>query len=748
MRQLRKSVNLTLPIFLTLFALLTIVLSRVAPLHAEEVMSDAPYLYYYSGNGFVIERADGSDSRVLGNGLTPTTEYMNFVDAAWSPSGQWLAWTSNSWGCNPPGRICPAGSANVIRSDGSQRLTTFDSWGGGVTLQWVENTDLLFAAQQTFEIFPETLYDEGFSVGGMVRVRFALVDVTTGHTLFDVSDSIKADEGFDVSPVLVRRIGQQIIAEYRIPTSNSRKKQRVFRVFGMDGTWYEVKRDRVPNNYWSDSESATAGEWIVYSNGEYTYAENMLSGETMRFSQPLDEFAVSWSPNGQRVLLWEKRDIRLSNLWLLDLTAKRLSRLQHSIDVDAAELAERYWSPDSRYFALRTGDFDAEHIQLFDTVNLTAQIIRMPQFSSGYGVGMLWSQDNRLGITWFSQQRAPDRHFVYTPATHQLVEVTQSEGVHLPATISPDGKRAAHGGVDYELIIDLRTGEVRRVRPPAILSPYGLYGEEFIWHSDSRWLLFSYEGESGSYFNNFYVSIIDSDNGTLRDLAFHDKPLPYGANWLPPQVDPTTLPPVLDQAPFRRPDHILYGTVFVDALEWSPDSTRIADVSPFVEWSLQNSIAVWDVATGERVQRISGVNQMNDIVWGEDERVHLTMRTEPEDPYLGVIATSPDGSLVAVVDDDGVRVQDAETDEVMCIILDWRPFQLLNFKFSPDSRIAIFEHSELWDVQTCRVLTGVSNATDAEFSPDGKWLATTASWDIQLWDVEKLLHPYMVGEGE
>lgn len=54
---------------------------------------DPPYIYYYSGtlNGIVVERADGTDSRILGQGLMP--EAANFVDGpGWSPDGRWFAW--------------------------------------------------------------------------------------------------------------------------------------------------------------------------------------------------------------------------------------------------------------------------------------------------------------------------------------------------------------------------------------------------------------------------------------------------------------------------------------------------------------------------------------------------------------------------------------------------------------------------------------------------------------------------------
>lgn len=55
--------------------------------------SHIPYIYYYSDilNGVVIERADGTDSRLIGDGFMsrPSEEVGNF---RWSPTGRWLAW--------------------------------------------------------------------------------------------------------------------------------------------------------------------------------------------------------------------------------------------------------------------------------------------------------------------------------------------------------------------------------------------------------------------------------------------------------------------------------------------------------------------------------------------------------------------------------------------------------------------------------------------------------------------------------
>ena len=82
----------------------------------------APYLYYFSEerHAFVIERADGTDSRLLGQGSIP----INAVgaDGAWSPSGEYFAWaTRKRWiEYVEPRQINEANEAfGIIRLDGT-----------------------------------------------------------------------------------------------------------------------------------------------------------------------------------------------------------------------------------------------------------------------------------------------------------------------------------------------------------------------------------------------------------------------------------------------------------------------------------------------------------------------------------------------------------------------------------------------------------------------------------------------------
>ena len=60
---------------------------------------ESPFIYYFSINHqvFLIERADGTDSWLLGEGIMPDDHTFMF-DTRWSPSGKWFAWwSSDSW---------------------------------------------------------------------------------------------------------------------------------------------------------------------------------------------------------------------------------------------------------------------------------------------------------------------------------------------------------------------------------------------------------------------------------------------------------------------------------------------------------------------------------------------------------------------------------------------------------------------------------------------------------------------------
>ena len=105
-----------------LFVVLSIILIGVFSTVSSQD-SEAPYIFYHSAaiNAIVIERADGSDSQAIARGLMPADH--NFVsNIQWSPSGEWVAWTSGIQG----GYSARLESVWIMRADGSERLMLLD----------------------------------------------------------------------------------------------------------------------------------------------------------------------------------------------------------------------------------------------------------------------------------------------------------------------------------------------------------------------------------------------------------------------------------------------------------------------------------------------------------------------------------------------------------------------------------------------------------------------------------------------
>lgn len=96
-------------LFFVLLSLMT------QPLFAQQTTSEVPYIYYYSDvlDGIVIERADGTDSRLIPSPERNSREthvafgwnFWSSKGGGWSPSGRWFAYSGRVLGID--GRFLP-----------------------------------------------------------------------------------------------------------------------------------------------------------------------------------------------------------------------------------------------------------------------------------------------------------------------------------------------------------------------------------------------------------------------------------------------------------------------------------------------------------------------------------------------------------------------------------------------------------------------------------------------------------------
>ena len=153
--------------------------------------------------------------------------------------------------------------------------------------------------------------------------------------------------------------------------------------------------------------------------------------------------------------------------------------------------------------------------------------------------------------------------------------------------------------------------------------------------------------------------------------------------------------------------------LWVTAVVFSPDGKLLASSS------MDNTVKVWDTATGECLKTFVG-----------------------KEKWIWTVAYSPDGQTVASGGDDNlVRLWNIDTGE--CQILKGHDAWIWSVKFHPSGDLlasAAYDRTvRLWNIATgkCRILKGHQNIVlSVDFHPDGEILASSSADNaIKIWDV-------------
>jgi WD40 repeat protein len=165
-----------------------------------------------------------------------------------------------------------------------------------------------------------------------------------------------------------------------------------------------------------------------------------------------------------------------------------------------------------------------------------------------------------------------------------------------------------------------------------------------------------------------------------------------------------------------KPRKGFLGKWSFESVAFSPDGRRLASGS----WN--NTIKLWDVATGQGVRTLRGHTD-----------------------WVLSVAFSPDGRLLASASGDHtVKLWDVETGQEVRTLRGHNG-GVQSVAFSPDGRLLASGSRDstviLWDVetgQTVRTLSGhTKQVRSVAFSPDGRLLASASSdQTVKLWDVE------------
>ncbi len=650
--------------------------------------SEAPYLYYYSDvlNAFVIERADGSDSRMIGQNIMPEVRNL-FTGPGWSPSGDWFAWTAYKNRGAIGGYTGPTWSYVVSTHTGE----VFDPVNGleEAILSWSPQADYLLVIDPTDSEQPT----EVDGIGASYRPSVTLYNMQGQEVVLNFSIQVLGSTWYTsgVSNVAWSSDGRFLVFYYR-PYNEERLEFVHAVIVTLDGRVEEYPLDRSPLLDPYQFPELPSDQVVRLLEAEHVIAvHNPITDESYEIAAPFEnwyQLKPFWNSTGDYGLIYERVDYPRHRLWLISLEERSIlvisddteqvsyfypvgsSQFSSSTDLAAS------WSPDGRQFVYR--DADGYYV-IYDV--RTEQFSRVPEeiHDSGRLQEVSWSLD-RPTIRF-------NPAYEYTPGAN-----------------APENERPITG--DY----DVETGTI--VYTPLTVTFYNTM---------------HYASPNGRYVTRVSAPSITEDTWTGEVVEF---PIHSGATVLQQAMswDTSSGWLIKGEANFLADGtgYRLFGVTNVEGTYWR-ELTGCYFTSNCLGW-LSLHVDVSQLPTGSaesvllapiefdrNVEYSYGIGEGNAVLYCDLDDKTWKVRV--------------DGEII-----EPLQV------ERECDDYERRVFAAI----SPDRRLLIFASSadlaEVWNIETGeRVMYLNVRTQEIKFSEDGTRLYTRSRRALLVWDVNEIL---------
>lgn len=664
-----------------IFFLLCMMSVVMVPAHHVEpatAASDAPYIYFYSDilNAFVVERADGTNSHVLGKGIFDHDVQL-FDGAGWSSSGEWFGVVGLMR--YPSGHQEALGAA-LLSLDDKPQPEVFSNLGLIDWMAWAGDSDILLVSTQNQTVTAQGVQRE--------RDSYHLIQLSMDTPI--ASLEIAPFYSSQVS-IIWHESSEQFLLGYDDAELNER------RYYGIDlAGKISLLHQAVPHVYRElDAQISTQGWTVDWIDNELAVVQNLISDVQFALPELTQLTQVIWSPDGIKATL-----VTSTSTWLMDVGNQTATPIEHI----PSSLFHNRWSPDSRYFL--TGE--APDLSLIDTSNGEIMSIdALDAFDRTSSFHWRWEGNNQLLIAAASRQLDSDDQYLISFENGRFSSPALDFTSYEPPFFSPD--RQFYGYVDGgSVIVDLETNEVNTFLPHqrSIMSfPDGtLY-----WHPTEPWL-FSFQTAfvAGGNMLPHWVSVDNASTGQHRDLGYCGIINDICAGWLPTGAV-NDLTKGLDLSPlddYPQPTLKIDFGEWGDWLAWSVDGDylMVNDEQFEVKSGLARSsktdfLRASGSLTHNASQQFSirSANGQFEVIENTSQQVVLELTLE----HIVVSAFSSDNKVLA-----------------------------LN-----TGRI-----TQLWDLEDGSLLVELPvTALNFAFSPDGTKLAAGVSWEVWIWDVADLV---------
>lgn len=676
-----------------ILALLTFLFTILLPLpgHAQDA-EDIPYLYYFDSaqRAFIIERADGTDRRILGAGLLDDDEGGVVISGpGWSPEGRWLAFVAESQSGQ---------RAYVLSADGETTLSSVDDLSEP-TIQWSPDGQQLFATSQEY-------------LDGILTVTFDVVNVEDDERQ-SLHEFEYATPTFQPAEYRTQWIGEDVIVEGFERIEDVR--QPIIYVFREGQFHARIRADDLIRDQKSRYFASSTG-WVArWTPGDLELVNVLTSEQVTHQITWDDEYA------GGYFMIWngDKGVLSGENIWYVTPdTELQIIRFD-----PAFRPLARYidWSPDGQHLVMVLDEL----VFQFSDGLVSRLDLNVPHIFVGFSLSWIDGDSALMQV-----EEALFRHDFDTQNTRMVAEGIP-HSLEPAFTASPSGDLI--GYVNQGVVLFNPVSENTTLLPPHPESYHTLAGGRVEWKDD--WVLIYENAFVAGTYDPHFLSVAREDGTGHRVVGRILQGDPIYAGWLPAAVDPAVMPHAPLENTQLQPGQILEGKHWSFRLVWSPDGTEIA---AGLDWDM-GSVTIWDVERGIPLETIHDVSLDTELRWEDGELVLENLPRQNIDfdrnREWRVISRDAEGTFV--------ELYSIESSQFVCPVMG--EFDVTSSaSLSPDGKYLAtghrYEPARIWDVATCTVIATLpETAPGVAFSPDGTQLAAGVSWDIHIFSVARLL---------
>ncbi len=711
-----------------LLLLISLVFSPI-PKTAAQNSETLPYIYYLANpvHALVIERADGSDSRIIAPGAMPD-DHTVIADLDWSPSGEWVAWRS--------------------------ALTLLDDLGGAVVaMRWSPTADMLFVAQSedrnltlmiidvpNGKIIAQADYQTSSWVPNWYEGLFSgwLADGSIAYFILAVSDAQLLGQ-LTISNQLTTNLFSQAYASI-VNMQNGRM-------------FYYAAHEKDPGLNLVMKDLVT-GKQIIFDTEQ----------------RPKTTYQVYWNTGMEYALIFSRScgptTCVPTQLYLMNWAEGKFQWVGDHYQPGETDYLAGYrnyddslWSPNGGYALLRAEN--GTGLSLLDAVSNRTFPITIPGISED--LDWQWIADTHSIIL---HPKTQTDLYQYDLSSKTITKLSfDMPDTYSGFSISPDGRYLGlRWHTTDEDAVDLETGKQWNWPHHSLGASAGPI-LSYLWSQDSYWFM---TGEMSAFASGgtgpSAVTILNTDGSVRRELSVCWS-LGGCAGFVPQRVIPH-LKTGSPHSVIQEPEFTLTHPGKVDGVSWSPDGTKLASYSVNND-TYAGYLNIWDmsgipqqIAAYQTTISLGSYPNPSRLLWSADGKFVTVSNWEAQETWdiaagkpvppeatsdVSVNAyavLSPDGKLVIRRDDTGrdVSIADTGTDTIVAhFSFDEQTYWV---GWSSDSQSAFIENPpgrlKIWNMNKLQTLDGKrSSVFSADYHFGGRYIVGGSLYTaIHIWDAD------------